>query len=163
MIEFIDAGLRLLWTDDTTADDTTADDTTADDTTADDTTADDTTAGERSAPGLPAERDSPRGRPVGSQLAALLRSTAGGALARPARIRAPVRRRLTEPAPAVAEVARAVRVSPVAGGVRVEVETTVPGSAVVSVVLRREQADGLAAVLEDWSRREQAGITETRE
>jgi hypothetical protein len=64
-----------------------------------------------------------------------------------------VPRRLTEPAPAHPEVARSVRVSPVDVGVRLEVETTVPGSGTVAVVLLPAQASGLADLLERWSHR----------
>ncbi len=138
MIEFVDLNLCLLWTDDPAA------------------VGDGPGSGSGSGPGpgpdpRPA-RAVPDEVPVARQLAALLRSVAGGTLDKPARVRAPVPRRLTEPAPAAPEVARAVRVSPADGGVRVEVETTVPGSTAVSVVLSAEQADGLADMLERWSR-----------
>ncbi|WP_322754867.1 hypothetical protein [Frankia sp. Cas3] len=132
MIEFVDVDvdLCLLWTDDPVA----------------------VGSGPGPGPDPRAEPAVPDEVPVANQLAALLRSVAGGTLDKPARVRAPVPRRLTEPAPAVPEVARAVRVSPVDGGARVEVETTVPGSTTVSVVLSAEQADGLADMLERWSR-----------
>jgi hypothetical protein len=156
LLEFVDTGLRLLWNDDPApvapppADSTSTKPPAATSAPAADSV---------SVPDMPAA-DPVGGAPsvgsrfvgsasVGGQLASLLRAGVNGMLDHPARIRTPVPRRLTEPAPPCPEVAREIRVSPVDGGVRLEVETTVPGSGTVAAVLPSSQAAELANLLDN--------------
>ncbi|MBL7487458.1 hypothetical protein I6A60_05935 [Frankia sp. AgB1.9] len=90
---------------------------------------------------------------VGAGIAALLRSEGGGCLAWPERVRPHVRRRLTDPPPARPDVVRRLSVAQEPEGVRLAVETTVPGWAPVAAVLGLEQAAALADLLAPGHRR----------